>query len=57
MAGNKAIGMQFYPNKVIHALIKTLSGARWSKPDQMVFIPNNECNLNSVFTTFRGVAM
>lgn len=52
----KAIGMQFYPNKVIHALVKTLDMPRWSKQDQMVFIVNTEQNLNAIFKTFRGVA-
>lgn len=54
--GRKAIGLQFYPHKVIHALVKTLTNPRWSKADQMVFIENTEQNLNSVFTTFKGVA-
>ncbi|MEJ1242316.1 tyrosine-type recombinase/integrase [Chryseolinea sp. T2] len=53
--GQKAIGMQFYPNKVIHALVKTLK-PRWSNPDHMVFLLNSETNLNSIFRTFRGVA-
>ncbi|MGC3945578.1 MAG: tyrosine-type recombinase/integrase [Chryseolinea sp.] len=54
--GRKAIGMQFYPNKVIHALVKTLPTPQWSEEHQMVFVVNTEDNLTTIFNTFRGVA-
>lgn len=52
----KVIGMQFYPNKVIHALVKTLQQPRWSAVHQAVFVQNTEENLTAIFKTFKGVA-
>ncbi|MEQ9309856.1 MAG: tyrosine-type recombinase/integrase [Balneolaceae bacterium] len=52
----KMIGFQFHPDKVLHALIKGLSGVRWSNAYQMPFIPNTQRNLDMVFDTFKGVA-
>lgn len=48
--------MQFYPNKVIQALIKELPEPRWSKEHNMVFINNTPENVNAIFNKFRGVA-
>jgi site-specific recombinase XerD len=52
----KMIGIQFYPDKVIQALIKELNQPRWSKEFSMVYIPNTKKNLTEVFEKFRGVA-
>lgn len=54
--GQKVIGLQFYANKVIHALIKTLPGPKWSAVHQAVFVSNTEEVLTAIFKTFRGVA-
>lgn len=54
--GEKSIGMQFFPNKVIHALVKTMDRPRWSTRDQMTFVANTEQNLTAIFNTFKGVA-
>lgn len=51
------IGIQFYPDKVIQALIKELPNPRWSKEFAMVYIINTKENLNKVFEKFRGVAL
>ena len=56
VSGCKSIGMQFYPNKVIHALVKTLPGPRWSDEHQMAFIDNTTDNLTTIFKVFKGVA-
>ncbi len=53
----KMIGLQFYPDKVIQALIKELPNPRWSKEFAMVYIINTKENLNKVFEKFRGVAL
>ncbi len=53
----KMIGIQFYPDKVIHALIKQLPNPRWSQEFAMVYIINTKQNLNIVFNKFRGVAL
>ena len=54
--GEKKIGLQFYPNKVLNALVKGLPGVRWSNTLSLVHIPNTEDNLDLIFNTFRGVA-
>ncbi len=52
----KMIGIQFYPNKLIHKLIKTLPSPKWSNEFNMVYIKNNKGNLTQLFDTFRGIA-
>ncbi len=54
--GKKKIGLQFFPDKVIQALIKELPNPKWSSEFQMAYIDNVPKNLNLVFNTFRGVA-
>lgn len=55
IGGQKMIGIQFYPDKVIQALVKQLYGVKWSNHYKMVFLPNNQKNLTAVFDTFKGV--
>ena len=38
----KCIGIQFYPDKVIQALIKGLPNPKWSTQFSMVFLVNNK---------------
>ena len=52
----KMIGIQFYPDKVIQALIKELPNPRWSTEFAMVYIIHTKENLNQVFEKFRSVA-
>ncbi len=52
----KMIGLQFYPDKVIHALVKELPNPKWSKTYAMVYIKNTRVNLDIIFETFRGIA-
>ncbi|UTW67723.1 tyrosine-type recombinase/integrase [bacterium SCSIO 12643] len=52
----KQIGLKFYPNKVIQALIKELPNPKWSNEFGMVYILNNKSNLDKIFEKFRGVA-
>jgi integrase/recombinase XerD len=52
----RCIGILFYPNKVIQALIKELPGVKWSKEYQVIYVKNNPENLNRIYKTFRGVA-
>lgn len=54
--GERKIGLQFYPDKVIHALIKTLDGAKWSPENRMVYIPNTPELFTQLMDTFKGVA-
>lgn len=52
----KMIGLQFYPDKVIQALVKELPSPRWSETYRMVYHTNSKENLEAVFRKFRGVA-
>ncbi len=52
----KMIGLQFYPDKVIQALVKELPNPKWSKTYAMVYIKNTRKNLDIIFETFRGIA-
>lgn len=52
----KYIGLKFYPDKVIQALVKTIPGIKWSNQYSMVYAPNNKVVLDSIFDTFRGTA-
>lgn len=52
----KQIGIQFYPNKVLQALVKELPDPKWSDQFNMVYLPNTKNNLNAIFKKFKGVA-
>lgn len=52
----KCIGIQFYTDKVIQALIKQLPSPKWSNEFSMVYLPNNKQSLDAIFKQFRGVA-
>ncbi|WP_298319622.1 site-specific tyrosine recombinase/integron integrase [uncultured Aquimarina sp.] len=52
----KMIGLQFYPDKVIQALIKELPNPRWSNHFKMPYIINDQKNIDLIFEKFRGVA-
>ncbi|MBL4708704.1 MAG: tyrosine-type recombinase/integrase [Flavobacteriales bacterium] len=50
------IGLQFYPNKVLNAMIKTLPNIKWSSKYNMAYVLNQKTNLNLIFSTFKGIA-
>ncbi|MEP4534785.1 MAG: site-specific tyrosine recombinase/integron integrase [Cyclobacteriaceae bacterium] len=52
----RMIGIKFYPDKVIQALIKTLDKPRWSNKYGMVMVKNTSDNLNDIYQKFKGVA-
>ena len=54
--GNKYIGMQFYPNKIVQALTDTLDAIQWSEQYRMHYLPNTKENFNGIFRLFQGVA-
>lgn len=56
IGGQKMIGIKFYPDKVIQALIKGLPNVKWSNKFDMALIPNNKPNLEIIYDTFQGVA-
>lgn len=51
----KCIGLQFFPNKVIHALVKELPSPKWSEKYMMVYVLNSKFNIDLIFKKFRGV--
>jgi site-specific recombinase XerD len=50
------IGLQFYPDHVLQALVKGLPDVKWSRKFKMVFLPNTPENLDLIFKTFAGIA-
>ncbi len=52
----KYIGLKFYPDKVIQALVKELPQPRWHAESSCVIVKNTKENLTRIFQTFRGVA-
>lgn len=52
----KQIGLKFYKNKVVEALVMQLPNHKWSEEFEMYYVPNNSKNLNKLFVLFRGVA-
>ena len=56
LRGEKKIGMQFYPNKVMNALVKSLPNVKFNKQYNMAYIANTKENLDFIINTFRGVA-
>ena len=56
IADVKQIGIQFHPDKVIHALLKDLPDIKWSNAYGMAYVKNHNDNLGTIFRTFKGVA-
>lgn len=54
--GHKMIGLKFYPDKVIHSLVKSIPGIKWSSQLGMAYCSNTQVHLNTIYTTFKGVA-
>lgn len=51
----RCIGMQYYADKVIQALVNDLGNVQWSDEVNMAYLPNNKKNLDRIFKIFRGV--
>ncbi|KAA3653055.1 MAG: recombinase [Bacteroidetes bacterium] len=54
--GKRQIGLQFYSNKVMNTLIKSMPGIKWSKEFNMAYLSNSKESISLIFNTFRGVA-
>lgn len=52
----KMIGLQFYPDKVVNALMKQLPDIKWSKQFNLAYIKNTKKNIGIIFKTFKGIA-
>ena len=51
----RCIGLKFYTDKVIQALVKELPNIKWSNEHSMAYLPNTKPNLDKIFYLFRGV--
>ncbi|WP_026210662.1 hypothetical protein [Flexithrix dorotheae] len=56
VAQNRYIGLKFYPDKVLQAMVKELPEPKWHSQSGCVIIKNNRENLNKIFQKFKGVA-
>ena len=52
----KCIGLQFYTDKVLQALVDQLPGVLWSQSYSMSYVKNTPQALDGIFKQFRGVA-
>lgn len=53
---DRCIGLKFFADKVVQALVNDLPGVKWSDEFSMNYISNTPSNLDLIFKTFRGVA-
>ncbi|MEP6262497.1 MAG: site-specific tyrosine recombinase/integron integrase [Gillisia sp.] len=54
--GKKCIGLKFYQDKVLQALVNELPGIGWSEEFNINYVPNSPAALDGIFGQFRGVA-
>ncbi|MDY8135471.1 site-specific tyrosine recombinase/integron integrase [Aquimarina sp. 2201CG5-10] len=52
----KKIGLQYYQDKIIDALLKNLPDIKWSEEHRMSYVVNTTENLHLIFDLFKGVA-
>mgnify|MGYP001282980135 FL=1 len=52
----KCIGLKFFSDKVVQAMVDNLPDIQWSEKFRMNYILNTPENLELIFKTFRGVA-
>ena len=52
----KMVGLKFYPDKVIHALIKQIPEVKWDNNMNLAVVANTKINLDLIFFLFKGVA-
>ncbi|WP_258104485.1 site-specific tyrosine recombinase/integron integrase [Marinoscillum sp. MHG1-6] len=52
----RMVGIKFYPDKVIQALIKQLPEPKWSEKYQMVVLKNEPEVIDQIFQKFKGIA-
>ena len=51
----KMVGLKFYPDKVIHALIKQIPEVKWDNNMNLAVVANTKINLDLIFSLFKGV--
>ncbi len=53
---SKFIGLKYYPNPVIDAVVNSIPQASWSDAYSMNYVPNTKENVNRIFKLFKGIA-
>ncbi|QED37369.1 tyrosine-type recombinase/integrase [Antarcticibacterium arcticum] len=54
--GKKCIGLKFFQDKVLQALVNELPNVEWSEEFNMHYVPNSSAAMDEIFEQFRGVA-
>ena len=52
----KYIGLKYYKDKVLDAMVEQLPNAQWSETFGMTYIKNTTTNIDIIFSHFKGVA-
>jgi integrase/recombinase XerD len=53
---SKFIGLKYYPNPAIDAVVNSIPQASWSDTYSMNYVPNTKENMNRIFKLFKGIA-
>lgn len=53
--GQRMIGLKYYPNRIIQALVDQLPGIQWSEQYGMAYLKNTPYHLNQIFEQLKGV--
>lgn len=53
--GQKCIGLKYYPDRIIDALLKEFSDLRWSQEFGMSYLINHPKNVQLIFQKFKGI--
>lgn len=56
IAQEKCIGIQFYTDKVISAMLKEIPNVNWSEHYGIHYLLNTKSNIDIIFSTYKGVA-
>lgn len=53
---SKFIGLKYYPNPAIDAVVNSIPQASWSDTYSMNYVPNTKENISRIFQLFKGIA-
>ena len=53
---SKFIGLKYYPNPAIYAVVNSIPQASWSDTYSMNYVPNTKENISRIFQLFKGIA-
>ena len=55
IGAKKQIGLQYYKDKVLDALVDQLENVRWSQDFNMQYLSNNNKNIKHIYALFKGI--